>query len=57
MAAGASEVNLVRGDMAALPFASGSIAIVFCRSALHHVDDEASPVWTRSPACSRQTGA
>jgi len=33
-------VRLVRGDMAALPFAEGSMAVVFCRSALHHVDDE-----------------
>jgi ubiquinone/menaquinone biosynthesis C-methylase UbiE len=32
--------RLVRGDMTSLPFASGSIAVVFCRSALHHVDDE-----------------
>jgi ubiquinone/menaquinone biosynthesis C-methylase UbiE len=33
-------VRLVRGDMTVLPFATGSIAVVFCRSALHHVDDE-----------------
>jgi SAM-dependent methyltransferase len=33
-------VALVRGDMAALPFETGSISVVFCRSALHHVDDE-----------------
>jgi len=33
-------IRLVRGDMATLPFATASIAVVFCRSALHHVDDE-----------------
>lgn len=33
-------VDLVRGDMTELPFASSSLAVVFCRSALHHVDDE-----------------
>jgi SAM-dependent methyltransferase len=32
--------RLVRGDMAVLPFETGSFAVVFCRSALHHVDDE-----------------
>jgi ubiquinone/menaquinone biosynthesis C-methylase UbiE len=36
------DVQLVRGDMGVLPFATASIGVVFCRSALHHVDDEAA---------------
>lgn len=31
---------LVRGDMARLPFGTGSFDVVICRSALHHMDDE-----------------
>ena len=34
-------VELLRGDMAALPLRSGSFDAVVCRSALHHMDDEA----------------
>jgi ubiquinone/menaquinone biosynthesis C-methylase UbiE len=33
-------VGLVRGDMAALPFATGQFDAIVCRSALHHMDDE-----------------
>lgn len=32
---------LARGDMARLPFRSGAFDAVLCRSALHHMDDEA----------------
>jgi len=33
-------VGLVRGDMAALPFATGHFDAIVCRSALHHMEDE-----------------
>jgi SAM-dependent methyltransferase len=33
-------VGLVRGDMAALPFATGRFDAIICRSALHHMEDE-----------------
>jgi ubiquinone/menaquinone biosynthesis C-methylase UbiE len=32
---------LLRGDMARLPLRAGSVDVVVCRSALHHMDDEA----------------
>ena len=35
-----AHVGLVRGDMTTLPFADRSVDLVFCRSALHHMDDE-----------------
>lgn len=35
-----STVNLMCGDMTTLPIADGSVDIVYCRSALHHMDDE-----------------
>ncbi len=35
-----SPVELVRADMAALPFLEGRFDVVVCRSALHHMDDE-----------------
>ena len=34
-------VSLLRGDMAALPFREAAFDVVVCRSALHHMDDEA----------------
>jgi ubiquinone/menaquinone biosynthesis C-methylase UbiE len=34
-------VGLLRADMAALPLATGSCDVVVCRSALHHMEDEA----------------
>jgi len=34
-------VGLLRADMAALPLASASCDVVVCRSALHHMEDEA----------------
>lgn len=33
-------VSIAQADMAALPLRSGSIDLVLCRSALHHMDDE-----------------
>ncbi len=39
VAAGAT-VGLARGDMTALPFRDGSVDVILCRSALHHMDDE-----------------
>ncbi len=35
-------VALLRGDMGALPLRSGSVDVVVCRSALHHMQDEAA---------------
>jgi len=35
-------VSLLRGDMGALPLRSGSVDAVVCRSALHHMEDEAA---------------
>jgi ubiquinone/menaquinone biosynthesis C-methylase UbiE len=35
-------VALLRADMAALPLRSGSCDVVVCRSALHHMEDEAA---------------
>src|SRR5262249_42242247 len=34
-------VALLRADMAALPLATGTCDVVVCRSALHHMEDEA----------------
>lgn len=34
-------VSLLRGDMAALPLRTASVDVIVCRSALHHMDDEA----------------
>ena len=34
-------VSLLRGDMGALPFREAGFDVVVCRSALHHMDDEA----------------
>jgi ubiquinone/menaquinone biosynthesis C-methylase UbiE len=35
-----TSIALARADMAALPLAPSSFDVVFCRSALHHMDDE-----------------
>lgn len=37
---GPSSVGLVCGDMTALPIADASFDVIYCRSALHHMDDE-----------------
>lgn len=35
-------VSLLRGDMSALPLSDGSVDVIVCRSALHHMEDEAA---------------
>jgi ubiquinone/menaquinone biosynthesis C-methylase UbiE len=35
-------LGLLRGDMSRLPLASGSVDVIVCRSALHHMEDEAA---------------
>ncbi|MBI4878663.1 MAG: class I SAM-dependent methyltransferase [Planctomycetes bacterium] len=37
-----ARVALLLADMTALPIASGSVDVILCRSALHHMDDEAA---------------
>jgi ubiquinone/menaquinone biosynthesis C-methylase UbiE len=36
------QLALLRGDMGALPLRAGSVDVVVCRSALHHMEDEAA---------------